>query len=140
MPIFKMMRLRYYCEGGWYATTFNNILVIPWQSVLLVEVDPGKTTYLSQVTEKLYRMLCTSPWSRFELTTLVVIGTDYIGSCKSNYHTITATTAPTSIGVSVLRLILVILICPMTTIYLNNFWTIVRDEPFNFQGGLWFFF
>jgi len=24
----------------------------------------------------------------------VVIGTDYIGSCKSNYHTITATTAP----------------------------------------------
>ena len=27
-----------------------------------------------------------------ELTTLVVIGTDCIGSCKSNYHTIT--TAP----------------------------------------------
>jgi len=36
----------------------------------------------------------TSPWSRFELTTSVVIGTDCIGSCKSNYHTITATTAP----------------------------------------------
>jgi hypothetical protein len=31
----------------------------------------------------------------FELTTLVVIGTDYIGSCKSNYHTIMTTTAPT---------------------------------------------
>ena len=30
----------------------------------------------------------------FELTTLVVIGTDCIGSCKSNYHTITTTTAP----------------------------------------------
>jgi len=29
------------------------------------------------------------PWSRFELTTSVVIGTDCIGSCKSNYHTIT---------------------------------------------------
>jgi hypothetical protein len=29
----------------------------------------------------------------FELTTLVVIGTDYTGSCKSNYHAITATTA-----------------------------------------------
>jgi hypothetical protein len=27
---------------------------------------------------------------------LVVIGTDCIGSCKSNYHTITSTTAPTS--------------------------------------------
>jgi hypothetical protein len=25
-------------------------------------------------------------WSEFELTTVVVIGTDYIGSYKSNYH------------------------------------------------------
>jgi hypothetical protein len=31
-------------------------------------------------------MLYTSPWSRFELTTSVVIGTDCISSCKSNYH------------------------------------------------------
>ena len=28
-----------------------------------------------------------------KLTTLVVIGTDCIGSCKSNYHTITTITA-----------------------------------------------
>ena len=33
-------------------------------------------------------------WTRFELTTLVVIGTDYIGSYKSNYHTITTMAAP----------------------------------------------
>ena len=31
---------------------------------------------------------------RFELTTSVVIGTHCIGSCKSNYHTSTATNAP----------------------------------------------
>jgi hypothetical protein len=49
-----------------------------------------KTTDLSQVTNKLYHIvLYTSPWSRFKLTTSVVIGTDCIGSCKSNYHTIT---------------------------------------------------
>jgi hypothetical protein len=28
------------------------------------------------------------PWSRFELTTSVLIGTNNIGSCKSNYHMI----------------------------------------------------
>ena len=39
-------------------------------------------------------MLYPSPWSRFELTTSVVIGTDCIGSCKSNFHTITIMTAP----------------------------------------------
>jgi hypothetical protein len=67
-----------------FNATFNNISVISWRSVLLV----------SQVTDKLdHIMLYTSPWSRFELTISVVIGTDRIGSCKSNYHTITATTA-----------------------------------------------
>jgi len=34
----------------------------------------------------------------FKLTTLVVIGTDCIGSCKSNYHTITTTMAHLKIG------------------------------------------
>ena len=40
---------------------------------------PEKTTYLPQVT---------SPWSGFELTS-VVIGTNYKGSSKSNFHMIT---------------------------------------------------
>jgi len=36
----------------------------------------------------------TSPWTEFELTILVVIGTDYTCSCKSNYDTNTTTTDP----------------------------------------------
>ena len=59
---------------------------------------PEKTTDLSQVTDNLYYIIwCieyNSPWTGFELTILVVIGTDYISSCKSNYHTFTTTTAP----------------------------------------------
>ena len=38
--------------------TFNNISVISWRSVLLVE-DPEKTTNLSQVLDKLYHIMLT---------------------------------------------------------------------------------
>jgi len=42
---------------------------------------PGENHW--PVTDKLYhKMLYTSPWSRFELTTSVVIGTDCKGICK----------------------------------------------------------
>ena len=37
-----------------------------------------------------------SSWSGFELTTFVVIYTDCMGNCKSNYHAITTTTVPWS--------------------------------------------
>ena len=55
-----------------FNATFTNISVISWRSVLLLEETEGhrKTSNLLQVT------------------------TDCIGSCKSNYPTITATGAP----------------------------------------------
>ena len=59
-----------------------------------------KTTDLPQVTDNLYHIMLYR--AGFELTTLVVIGTDCISSCKFNYHTITTTTAPLKMYVPLL--------------------------------------
>ena len=61
--------------------TFNNISAISWRPVLLEDPPPP------QVTVNFITYCCigyTSPWWWFGLTTLMIIG-----SCKSNYHTIT---------------------------------------------------
>ena len=42
----------------------------------------------------LYRVHLAMAWVGLELTTFMVIGTDCIGSCKSNNHAITTMTTP----------------------------------------------
>jgi hypothetical protein len=55
-----------------------------------------ETTDLVKVTDKLYHIMFQVHLAEagFERTTLVEIGTNCTGSCKSNYHTITTTTTP----------------------------------------------
>jgi hypothetical protein len=80
-------------------TTFNNISAISWGSALLVEKNrstlrepPTCRKSLTNYHIRLYQVHLV--WAGFELAALVVIGTDCIGSYKSNYHTITTTMAP----------------------------------------------
>ena len=72
-----------------FNATFNNILVYcggqfySWRK----QEYPEKSTELPQVTENCYQIMLyeyTSPWTGFELTIVLMRGTDCKSNCKSN--------------------------------------------------------
>ena len=78
-----------------FNTTFSNISVILWQSVLWVDETGENHQPVASHWQTLSHCIeYTLPWTGFKLTTLVVIGSDYTGSCKCNYHTTTTKMTP----------------------------------------------
>ena len=84
---------------GRVSRYYKNSSVKSWQWVLLVDETEvlGEnhwpvTSYWQTILHKI--ALSTPRLSGGELKTLVVIGSDCIGSYKSNYHTIATTTTP----------------------------------------------
>jgi hypothetical protein len=84
--------------------TFNNISIISWWSVLLVEETrvPGENhrPAASHWQTLSHNVASITPSHERDSNSqhLVVICTDCIGSCKSKHHTITTTTAPGTFG------------------------------------------
>jgi hypothetical protein len=83
-----------------FISTFNNISVKLWWSVLLVEETgvPGENQQLvtSHWQTLSHNVVSNTPHCEWDLNSqlVVMIGTDCTGSCKSNYHMITTTMAP----------------------------------------------
>jgi hypothetical protein len=81
-----------------FNATFNNISVISWRSVLLVDETGGARK--NHIPIAGHRQTLSHNVVHLTLIAIRthnisgVLGNDCIGSCKFNYHTITATTVP----------------------------------------------
>jgi hypothetical protein len=75
-----------------YDIAESIIVTIFLRPILLVLVKGS--VYVIKYQVQMY----ISPRTGFEFTTLVVIGTDFTGSCKADYHTITTTTGPSKVS------------------------------------------
>ena len=87
---FKQNRVRGYAAQRHFQQYFSYIVAVSF-------IGGGNRNTCRKPTIDLQITKCieyTSEWAGFGLTTLVVIGTDCIGSCKSNYHAIMTTTIP----------------------------------------------
>ena len=81
-----------------FNATFNNISVILWHSVLLVEetgVSRGNHRPATSHWQTLsHNVVSSTPCHKWDSNSQQVIGTDYTGSCKSNHCAIMTMTAP----------------------------------------------
>ena len=90
-----MWYLQYICfrvRVMMFSATFNNILVevsfIGLGNRNAHRKPPSCRKSLTNIITKCF-IECIPSWYGFQLTTLVVTGTDCIGCCKSTYNTIT---------------------------------------------------
>ena len=80
------MAITWHVGSDWSLLCVQARLCGLWNTVSFSSTEDSHTTIYTDI---LIRYIA---WAGFELTTLVVIGTDCICSYKFNYHTITSTT------------------------------------------------
>jgi hypothetical protein len=86
------------CRLDWCLMPLSTIFQLYRGGQFYLWRKPQKSTDLPPITDKLYQHnVIHLAWVGFKLITSVFIGTDCIGSCKSNYHMIAATTAPSQV-------------------------------------------